>query len=229
MPASFASNRPHPARSRAFTVLELLVAFAVFSIMVALLFTMVSQANKAWHQTSSQKDRSEVGRACLDLMTRDLQGAIPPLSGVGTNTVAFELDASTGSNAALYWQTISPINRSKSDLATIGYCVSSNELCRLYTNAPLAGLSSAPLSSNSTNVLAEGVVRLDITLFDRDGTVVTNSASYTTNLPASAEVKLAIADERTLLQHPALTVPDLDNPPAGVDVYRARIDLPCSP
>lgn len=227
MPAFFASSPNKGAK--AFTVLELLVAFAVFSLMVALLFTMMSQANKAWQQALGQKDRSEVGRACLDLIARDLQGTIPPLPGVGTNTVNFELDDAGGTNDALYWQTISPINRSKSDIATIGYYVSSNELCRLYTNAPLVNLASTANPANAANVLAKGVVRLDVTLYDRDGSAVTNSASYSTNLPVSAEVKLAVADARTLLQHPTLSVPDLDNPPAGVNVYRTRIDLPCSP
>lgn len=228
MQVSFASRR---GKSRAFTILELLTATAVFALMAALLLTAISQMNTAWTNSNGQKDRRELGRSLLDLMSRDLQGAVPPLPGVGTNAVDFMFEEGGGvGSGSLFWLTSFTPDRGRSDIATVGYYVNgSNQLCRLYTNGPWPDIISSVGGTNAQNVLADGVIRLGVTLYDKDGTETESSKSYRTNLPASVEIKLAVADDRTLLRDPGLNVPDLDDPPKGVSVYRTKIDLPCSP
>lgn len=236
MPVSSAKTKATVGRGEAFTLIELLVAAAVFMLMLTILFGAISQFNSAWQQSQGQKVRRENARALLDLISRDLQGAIPPLSGVGTNTVSFEMyDGSVGdtNSQSLFWQTTLPMNRSKSDVATVGYFVNpDHSLYRLYTNAPLAGLWAQTNSvggPNYNNLLAEGVLKMAVTLFNQDGTVNSNSATYTTNLPASAEISLVLADDRTLLQHPSLVVTNLSAPlPKGVQLFRTRIEIPSS-
>lgn len=215
----------------AFTILELLTATAVFALMAALLLTAISQMNIAWSSSNGQKDRRELGRSLLDLMARDLQGTVPPLPGVGTNAVDFMFESGGGSGSgSLFFLTSFTSDRGRSDLATVGYYVNgSNQLCRLYTNAPWPDIVSSAGGTNAESVLANGVIRMGVTLYDKDGTLTESSKSYRTNLPGSVEIKLAVADDRTLLREPGLTVPDLDAPPKGVSVYRTKIDLPCSP
>lgn len=217
--------------TRGFTILEMLVATAVFCLMATLLFTAISQLNMAWTNSDGQKNRQELGRALLDLIARDLQGSVPPLPGVGTNTVNFIFEAGGAAESdSLFWQTAFTPDRSKSDIATVGYYVnSSNQLCRLYTNAPWPDIASSSGGTNAQNVLADGVLRLGVILYDKDGTTSVSSKTYSTNLPASLELKVAVADSRTLLRYPGLTITNLENPPKGVSVYRTRIDLPCSP
>lgn len=225
------------ARAFAFTIIELLVAAAVFMLMLTILFGAISQFNSAWSQSQGQKNRRESARTLLDLISRDLQATIPPLSGVGTNAVSFELyNGAVGdtNSQALFWQTTLPVNRSKSDVATVGYFVNADHsLYRLYTNAPLAGLWAQTNSvggPNYNNLLAEGVLRMAVTLFNKDGTVSSNTATYATNLPAAAEITLVLADDRTLLKHPALVVTNLAGPlPQGVQLFRTRIEIPSSP
>jgi type II secretory pathway component PulJ len=218
-------------RISGFTILELLTATAVFLLMAMLLVTAISQMNLAWANSNGQKNRQELGRSLLDLLARDLQGTVPPLAGVGTNAVDFTFESGGATDSdSLFWLTSFAPDRGKSDIATIGYYVNgSNQLCRLYTNAPWPDVISKVGGTNAQSVLADGIVRMDVTLYDKDGTTAVTSKSYRTNLPASVEITLAIADDRTLLRNPGLTVPDLNEPPKGVGVYRTRIDLPCSP
>jgi len=225
-----------PSRKRrGFTVLELLVATAIFIIMVILLVSIISHVNTAWQQTDAQKTRRQNARVVFDAICRDLQGAVPALPGQGTNPVVFQLIsgfARPGSQA-LFWGTALPVNRTKSDLSTVGYFVSAdNKLYRCYTNAAVSDLASLTNSvggTNYTGLLAENILGLTASVINSDGTSTTNTASYTTNLPVAVDLVLALSDARTLLQHPNLSATNLSSPPAGVQVFRTRIDLPSAP
>lgn len=217
----------------AFTVLEMLVAAAVFLMMATLLFSIMSQVNAAWQQADGQKNRRELGRALVDLMARDLQGAIPPLPGSGTNVVNFELETGAvgiADSDCVFWQTRLPANRARTDVMTVGYYVGTNhEFYRAAQSGPLPSIVSEAAGLGATNgVLAEGVIRMAVQAFNRDGSTSSGSAVYTTNLPSAIEVTLAIADGRTLARNPSLAVPDFNDPPQGVHIFRSRIDLPCS-
>lgn len=218
---------------RAFTLLEVLVATAVFLLMVTLLFSALSQVNSAWLQTESQKSRREIGRSIVDLITRDLQGAIRPLPGETSNRVNFELGMGTigdHDSGNVFWQARTPISRRKSDIATLGYFVGTNHtLYRVFTNAACPNISSeAETMAMLNGGLADGIVRMGVKAFDKDGSEIFLPATFTTNLPAFVEIMFAVADTRTLQRFPGLTVPDFDNPPAGIQVFKSLIDIPCA-
>lgn len=218
--------------SHAFTLIEVLVGAAIFMLMAVLLMAVLSQINNAWQQVQGQKARRESARIVFGLLNRDLQGTIPALPGTGSNAVSFQLLSGFGnpSSQALFWQTAIPVSRSKSDVATVGYFLSEDyKLYRMYTNSPVNGLQGATNTTGGTNdtgLVAENILRMTVSLINKDGTTNTATTSYETNLPSAADITLLVSDARTLLQHPTLGVPDVDNPPNGVQVFRTRIDIP---
>jgi len=66
----------HPSfvtRRRAFSLLELLVAVGILSVIILALYAMFDQTQKALRANTAQTDVSESGRAALDLLIRDLE------------------------------------------------------------------------------------------------------------------------------------------------------------
>jgi prepilin-type N-terminal cleavage/methylation domain-containing protein len=72
-------NSPHPnssSRPRAgFSLLEVLVAVGLMSIVVLALYSMFDQTQKALRQNAGQTDISEAGRAAMELIVRDVEKA----------------------------------------------------------------------------------------------------------------------------------------------------------
>jgi prepilin-type N-terminal cleavage/methylation domain-containing protein len=219
----------------AFTLIELLVATAVFLLMASLLLSMSSQVNTAWQQALGQKTRRENARQIFSLLQRDLQAAIPVLPGTATNAVPFQLLVDYGGegSAGLFWLASLPSTRTSSDVATVGYFVAGNHrLYRTFTNAAVPNFPDLVDQSGSAEeekgLLAENILRMDVSLIGADGAEIAPPAIHETNLPRFADVTLVVADERTLARQPNLTVPDLLNPPKGVQVFRARMEIPAA-
>lgn len=59
----------------AFTLLELLVAISIFSMMMALLFMYIDAAQRAWTDSSNRGMVYENARIAFDLLARDIQSA----------------------------------------------------------------------------------------------------------------------------------------------------------
>jgi len=90
-------TKPSPAK-RAFSLLEMLVAMAILSLMMVFLFNLVAQTMRAWEGGSRQIEAAQAARIGLEKMAQDLQFALggsavaPPLQGGGatrTNFVPF--------------------------------------------------------------------------------------------------------------------------------------------
>jgi len=118
---------------KGFSLLELLVALAVFSILVVLLMSMVDTATKLWRTNENRIDSYREARAVVSIVTRDLQSALaagktnyfklndatlrPNGSSSGTNaSQLFFLSTLPG---AAQWSATSGAN--KSDLCQVGY------------------------------------------------------------------------------------------------------------
>lgn len=247
-------NPPRPSRkARAFTIVEMLVATAVFMMMVVLLVSVVSQINSAWQQADGQKNRRESGRTLLDLIARDLQTALAPVDE--KNASGLEFNKSPGGfpdlhRDALFWNCSSPRVRSNSDIVTVGYFVrqssTSSDLCRLQASGVVddvwaqASMLAPATAPNYQGLVAEGVLSMFVTLYGKTGNVLANpGASYSSStLPHSVDVALIIAEPRTLKRMLAAgTIPSQSTVEtfmnaipetfrAGVQLYRTRIDLP---
>lgn len=94
IPLPFHSNSASPGRRRAFSVIELLVAVSVLTLIVLVLFKLFDQTQKALRKNVTQTDVLESGRAVLDTLVREFAeitpapvGAIPlQFSGVSSGT-----------------------------------------------------------------------------------------------------------------------------------------------
>lgn len=85
-----------------FTLLELLVAVAVLSIMMVFMFSLVTQAIFAWEGGSRQIEAAQAARITLDRMSKELQFAIAgsmPVSTGGTTVIT---------NTAPFYANVNP-------------------------------------------------------------------------------------------------------------------------
>jgi uncharacterized protein (TIGR02599 family) len=60
---------------RGFSLLEVLVAMAVLSVMMVFLFNLVAQTMRAWEIGNKQVEATQVARIGLDVMAQNLQSA----------------------------------------------------------------------------------------------------------------------------------------------------------
>lgn len=221
-----------PRYHAAFTLIEVLVGATIFMLMAVLLMTVLSQINNAWQQVQGQKARRE----CADCLRIAQSG--PPGND---SRVARSRQQCREFSAPLQVSEALPAKQSfgkrrfrsavpKSDVATVGYFLSEDyKLYRIYTNSPVNGFQSATNTMGGTNdsgLVAENILRMTVSLINKDGSTNAATTNYETNLPSAADITLLVSDARTLLQHPTLGVPDVNNPPSGVQVFRTRIDIP---
>ncbi|MEY3545703.1 MAG: hypothetical protein RLZZ313_64, partial [Verrucomicrobiota bacterium] len=65
-------------RTGAFSLLELMIAVGLLTLIIAALYAMFDQTQKAFRQSLNQADLSEGGRSALDLMVRTIERAASP-------------------------------------------------------------------------------------------------------------------------------------------------------
>lgn len=112
----------------AFTLLEVLVAAAVFIILMGILLGVLSNTTNITGTASRQLDANRIARESLDLIGRDLMMASQSWNRARTNSLQFlvnptNLPAGFANRDAFFWQ--SPISRdaTKGNLAIVGYLV----------------------------------------------------------------------------------------------------------
>jgi len=66
---------PHKSVRPAFTLVELVVAMAIFSLMMMVLINIFSSSQRVWSTTAARNEMFENARIALDIMSRDLQAA----------------------------------------------------------------------------------------------------------------------------------------------------------
>lgn len=205
---------------RAFSLVELLVAMAVFSLMAALLLGLVSESSRLWQRAESQKARRQVARIIMETVKRDLEGVALPIGTTNTNSLNFVLNpavAGINNRDSAFWQTRT--SAQTGEMAEVGYFVKWHNgtpaLCRYSVPAtnsdsifrsPANWLTTGKIdsyagglgSTNMDGLLAENVLGLWITMYDATNGILSNYNSRTaTGRPSSVEVGVAIIDPRT--------------------------------
>jgi hypothetical protein len=132
----------------------MLVAIAVFSIMVLLITGILGQLNSMWVQTEAQNQRDRSGRALLNFMARDIKKAMLPLPSSNTNSLDFVINptglgSASGSGAYNYFDNIFfqasvATVTTVGEVAEVGYFVQwqpasgsqgpTAQLCRFFVN-----------------------------------------------------------------------------------------------
>jgi prepilin-type N-terminal cleavage/methylation domain-containing protein len=110
-------------RSSAFTLVELLIAMAILSLLVVLLASLLSGVSRAWVSSEQQAETFQDGRAILELMSRELAQSVlsPKLQFVQNPTLTGVTQrANSGS---LFWQ-VGLASTDSGSLSEVGYYLS---------------------------------------------------------------------------------------------------------
>jgi prepilin-type N-terminal cleavage/methylation domain-containing protein len=168
------------SRKSAFSLIEMLVALAVFAILLTILAGAYSGIERAISQTNARREANATGRAALEWITRDLERIRPPAPGfiwsVTRNTdtnrpvarlgsqfliASDQIATNTLNPHAAFWQVASEESAGRT-MAIVGYFVrwiteTNNSipttrpvLCRLYINQTNAAYPSGLNSANGT-------------------------------------------------------------------------------
>lgn len=175
------SSSPH-----AFTLVELLVAMSLVTLVLAFVVKLSDQVLEATRSVSQQMEASQQGRMVLDSLNADLNDLVSQ-NGLGL------LARRNNGNLELVFLTQSrgPKGAATRFLA-VAYLLDGHNLVRRTTpidwntsTSPDSALVAvtAPLS---TSILATGMLRFDITLTLDDGKVVTFESLPTSAIEVSA-------------------------------------------
>ena len=224
-------------KSPAFSLLELLVAVSVLSILLVILLNIVQGATNLWRTSENKVEAYREARAALQVMSSDLRNAL-----ASTNTSFFRTNISGYPSATnLAFLTTLPISsqntNSLSDVCTVGYF-------RAYDNkSPVAGATGRQsynlyryfVESNETftnlidnaatvldfvsdpdfqpEILARNVVSFNATysVTNASGGFTPWTQSVTTPMPHVVEIQItAVNNERTMRFDPRSASEDWD-------------------
>ncbi len=193
-------NNPWSTK-RAFTIVEMLVATAVFILLMAIVAGVLAQISRIWTERQGQNLRQQSGRILLDFLARDIEQAMLPLDG-SVNSLQFVVNPSNLGTAFsnrdnIFFQAPIAGDKSQGEVAEVGYFVQWNgstaQLCRFFINpsSPDYKIYSSPANWLTSNIitsaapatpaekykglLAENVVGLWINAYRRDGSLLLES------------------------------------------------------
>jgi prepilin-type N-terminal cleavage/methylation domain-containing protein len=104
----------HPA---SFTLIEMLVSVAIFSLLVLLLFGLMGGASKLWRRQTAEEESFREARSALNVLSRDMYGAL-----ISTNTDWFYCN---GTNQLAFLTTLPNTAQGSTDalgdVCAVGY------------------------------------------------------------------------------------------------------------
>lgn len=202
---------PRPDRKRrvAFTLVEVLVAMAVLSVMILFLGAVVTSVNLVSNGARQSAEDSGNARAIFDLMSRELAAGVsrPDLnqtnwiSAANSGTTLAFYSRSTGSaidsagtGTSASYRPLSYIEYTWSQSATNSYLARGDQAV-LWTDLPQSslplGYPAATRTAPTTTDVLDGVVAFQVTFLQQDGTF---SAGYSSTNTIAATVSLALVD-----------------------------------
>ena len=111
----------------AFSLLELLVATAVFVGLALILLSIAGSLSSFWQMGISHNERRSSVLAAFSRMARDLRFAAAPINPASTNFQFVINPTNVGANyrlpQAAFWQAPVASDRSRGDMALVGYFV----------------------------------------------------------------------------------------------------------
>ncbi len=207
-----------PCRHRGgFTLVEMMVALAVFAIIIILLASLITQIGSLWRSGRARVDNFTKARVCFDVLEEDLESA-----QIGRGLPGFE-NASGTTTLTFYCSQPGP--GSSRPLSLVGYrVVDTGEDYNLGLQRGSLGFGlnpamtpfltpgtpfPAPVSVSVPNadyeVVGPGIVRMDFRFMSQDGKTISRTMSWNPALPTSSSATVTVcllvidADTLTLL------------------------------
>jgi prepilin-type N-terminal cleavage/methylation domain-containing protein len=112
-----------PLTKPGFTMIEILVAVAVLSMVVILLFGLVESATRLWRDNENRVDAFREARAALAVISSDLRSTTPGTNYFSLTNIGAAA-AGANSNGLYFLARVAPTAQgggNKSDLCAIGY------------------------------------------------------------------------------------------------------------
>lgn len=202
-------------RADSFTLVEVLVALAVLSLLVLLLFSIMNIASGLWRQQSAKEEDFREARAALKFMSRDLYVAV-----ASTNTGWFYSSTNQLAFLTTLPDSAQSTNMNNGDICAVGYSwewgtndasgVQTNmSLYRYisfsnptYTNVILNGGSVSSIFENpdGTNtvreLVARNVAQFTVTSYTNDSSETPWPVSSPTVLPDMLNVTITTLNDR---------------------------------
>ncbi len=142
--------------SRAFSLVEVLVATTVLAVIVCLLGVMMGSVSASWNQATNRTETGLSTRAIADYIQTDLASALLPVNNSDQSNLQFILNSSNvpseyKNGDALFWQSPVANDTTYGDIAEVGYFVkwttdTQNKpkpiLCRFFVEPASSGTAS---------------------------------------------------------------------------------------
>ncbi len=195
-------------RPSSFSLVEMIMAMAILSIIVIVLLSMTTSLMSTWQFGQAKNERRTAGQDALDRMARDLRQAALPLSRSNPNSLQFVINPPGVSAAyqfpqAIFWQApVATDGGTNGNLAVVGYfvqwingapsltrCVinpSTGSDYLIYANPPTSWITDsliqnyapATASSGYAGLLADNILGLWVQALDPRGNPIQQSVGY---------------------------------------------------
>ena len=167
-------------KNRGFTLIEIMVVFTVFSIIIGAIYAVFTVGNQSWLQGAAQVDVQQEARRAMDWMIRELRESRD--SGItiasGGSSITFEIPSNLGSTDIIWDYQVQ-------------YFLSGAQLMRTLsdksTGVPIA-IDVNRVLANDVNNLQFTRIQTTITIADPDG--VPNSGDEEVETLTALEVNL---------------------------------------
>ncbi len=172
-------------RSGAFTLLELLVALSVFSLVAAMAYAGLARVVEARRALAIEQERLARVLFALGLIERDLRAALPRSA---RDAAGATRPALVGGSAGIEWTRALPRAGGGAAVGRVRYRRDGSRLLiEWYTVA-----DRAPGSPAYEEILLEGVSRMELRFLDREGRWRRDWPAGEAPLPRAVEVVLGI-------------------------------------
>lgn len=208
-----------------FTILELLVATAVFLILVVVLASISNQAASVWSRNENKSDLREAARAAVSRMGAEMKQATLPIYKADQAGLQFVINPSgltVPQGDSVFWQAPIATSQTQGDLAIVGYFIRRgtdngrpfSRLCRLFVNPDnsaydiynsggtwlsddlLNAKAPGTEASDFQGVFLDNVLGMWVTAYSASGTPYAPYDSRVAQiLPARVEISLVILDK----------------------------------
>jgi prepilin-type N-terminal cleavage/methylation domain-containing protein len=188
-----------------FTLLEILTAVAVLSLLVAMLTQMLGTISRTWTEGQLRVNNFAKARVMLDLMARDLQNGLfrSDLAAFPNSTFAFYTQGSgvsTSSTDSL--RSVSLVKYEVDSTSTNSVLQRSDLAIPWSSSASLVSFgntTSLPmLSSVVARDTSPGVLDFKTIFVYSDGTLTTSYTASSSNPVRSVGLTLAVVDDQTI-------------------------------
>lgn len=118
-------SRRRPGRA-GFTLVELMMAITILTLMSAALCTFSNHAMQMWARGESGNQHRMRARAALEFLGRELRQALLPKDPADTSTLQFVINPETvtcRNRDSIFWQAPDARDAGRSNLAEVGYFV----------------------------------------------------------------------------------------------------------